>query len=328
MVDDAFRLFKNTREWLSPKLTKSAFLDKGVLTPEEFVRAGDHLISVCPSWSWASGEKNKLRPYLPKDKQFLTTKGVPCYRRATTLDAAEVLEISYKSNLGGSNDSDWFAPELAMPANEDDEAVFVDHNEINVNADSTSKQFESEVTIDDAAHITIDDESEVTIATSALEKDDNLGEDDSLALDDAAIVKVFTNEKVSDFNSISECGIVRSRRYDVSITYDNYYKTPRIWLFGYDENGSPLSPVSVYQDIMQDYAKKTVTIDPHPHIKLMHLSIHPCQHAAAMLRILEALNECGKVPTVDQYLFIFLKFIQSVIPTIEYDYTVAIDGLG
>lgn len=40
-----------------------------------------------------------------------------------------------------------------------------------------------------------------------------------------------------------------------------------------------------------------------------------------MLRIIEALTECNKIPTVDQYLFIFLKFIQSVIPTIEYDYT-------
>lgn len=51
-------------------------------------------------------------------------------------------------------------------------------------------------------------------------------------------------------------------------------------------------------------------------------TIHPCQHSAAMLRILDSLSEGGKVPpTVDQYMFIFLKFLQSVIPTIEYDYT-------
>ncbi|RYG50110.1 hypothetical protein EON66_12185 [archaeon] len=29
-------------------------------------------------------------------------------------------------------------------------------------------------------------------------------------------------------------------------------------------------------------------------------------------------------PPVEQYLFIFLKFIASMIPTIEYDYTVAV----
>ncbi|RYH29792.1 hypothetical protein EON65_07395 [archaeon] len=50
-------------------------------------------------------------------------------------------------------------------------------------------------------------------------------------------------------------------------------------------------------------------------------SIHPCQHAPAMLTIIKALQEAGNTPTVEQYFFIFLKFIQSVVPTIEYDYT-------
>lgn len=52
-------------------------------------------------------------------------------------------------------------------------------------------------------------------------------------------------------------------------------------------------------------------------------SVHPCQHAAAMLNIIRALKDCGAtVPSVEQYLFIFLKFIQSMVPTIEYDYTI------
>jgi len=268
------------------------------------------LIRICPSWTWESGDINKLKTYLPKDKQFLTTKGVPCYRRATDLDADELLDKSYESFLG-NDDTDWYAPELAIPNNDDDDAVLVEHNDLKKSNEETTTKIE------------------VAIATATIENDDDFGEDDSLALDDAAIpVKVIANEKVDGtLSSIGECGIVRSRRYDVSITYDNYYKVPRIWLFGIDENGSPLSPLSVMQDVMQDYARKTVTIDPHPHMKIMQLSIHPCQHAAAMLRILDALNECGKVPQVDQYLIIFLKFIQSVIPTIEYDYTVSVDGL-
>ncbi len=47
-----------------------------------------------------------------------------------------------------------------------------------------------------------------------------------------------------------------------------------------------------------------------------------------MLRIVEALRECGDVPVVEQYLFIFLKFVQSVVPTIEYDYTVDVQVRG
>ncbi|KFG36920.1 putative autophagy-related protein 3 atg3, partial [Toxoplasma gondii p89] len=29
--------------------------------------------------------------------------------------------------------------------------------------------------------------------------------------------------------------IVAARSYDLSITYDKYFQTPRIWLFGYSE---------------------------------------------------------------------------------------------
>ena len=50
-------------------------------------------------------------------------------------------------------------------------------------------------------------------------------------------------------------------------------------------------------------------------------SIHPCRHGPAMTKIIEALRETGTTPTIEQYLPIFLKFIQSVVPTIEYDYT-------
>lgn len=47
-----------------------------------------------------------------------------------------------------------------------------------------------------------------------------------------------------------------------------------------------------------------------------------------MLRIIEALQECGNIPVVDSYLFIFLKFVQSVIPTIEYDHTMDVKVRG
>ena len=121
-----------------------------------------------------------------------------------------------------------------------------------------------------------------------------------------------------------DCVVIKSRKYDISITYHNYYRTPQVWLLGYDENGSILSPACVFQDIMSDYAHRTVTLDPHPHLSTPHASIHPCQHGPAMLRIIKALIEAEKTPSVDQYLFIFLKFIQSVIPTIEYDFTFAV----
>lgn len=38
-----------------------------------------------------------------------------------------------------------------------------------------------------------------------------------------------------------------------------------------------------------------------------------------MKRIIDHLNEAGSELRVDQYLLIFLKFIASVLPTMEYD---------
>ena len=59
--------------------------------------------------------------------------------------------------------------------------------------------------------------------------------------------------------------IVKVRKYDLSITYDFYTQTPRLWLTGYSEKGNPLKQEEIFQDIAADYAKKTVTMENHPH---------------------------------------------------------------
>lgn len=60
--------------------------------------------------------------------------------------------------------------------------------------------------------------------------------------------------------------ILATRTYDLNITYDKYYQTPRLWLSGYDEKQKPLTINEMYEDISQDHAKKTVTMEYHPHI--------------------------------------------------------------
>lgn len=314
------RLFRSTREWLQPVLTSSAFLERGVLTPEEFVRAGDQLVACCPTWQWYEGETAKNRPYLPKEKQFLMTRGVPSYCRVAHMNSTAVVDGIVEGGLEG--DRDWEAPTLQPMADYDsDEEVLVDATD---SLDLSPKE-------------PIEGQKQITNAVAAQDDEYADMEDESLALDEATQIESIAGSKPSSSSSSKTSGVLRSRRYDVTMTYDKYYQTPRIWLFGYNENGSPLPPEAVFQvmslcimtiqlknptqDVMQDYAKKTVTIDPHPHISRPFASIHPCQHANAMKKILDTLSECGKVPDVDQYLFIFLKFIQSVVPTIEYDYT-------
>ncbi|ETW49632.1 hypothetical protein PFMALIP_02340 [Plasmodium falciparum MaliPS096_E11] len=95
--------------------------------------------------------------------------------------------------------------------------------------------------------------------------------------------------------------LMKIRTYDVSITYDKYYQTPRIWLFGYNE------------------------YDPHPCTGVMTASIHPCKHAEAILNVVNNWISEEKEPRHDLYLLFLLKFISGVIPTIEYDFTTDIE---
>ncbi|XP_049853081.1 ubiquitin-like-conjugating enzyme ATG3 isoform X3 [Schistocerca gregaria] len=116
--------------------------------------------------------------------------------------------------------------------------------------------------------------------------------------------------------------IIHTRTYDLHITYDKYYQTPRLWLSGYDEKRKPLTVEQMYEDVSQDHAKKTVTMETHPHMPGPPMaSVHPCKHAEVMKKIIQTVTEGGGELGVHMYLIIFLKFVQAVIPTIEYDYT-------
>lgn len=119
--------------------------------------------------------------------------------------------------------------------------------------------------------------------------------------------------------------ILRTRTYDLSITYDKYYQTPRLLLVGYDEQGLPLPPHKALSDISQDHAHKTVTLEQHPHLQVQVASIHPCKHAEMMKKFLERLRQGGKEVRLDQYLVVFLKFMSGVIPNIDYDHTISLE---
>lgn len=111
----------------------------------------------------------------------------------------------------------------------------------------------------------------------------------------------------------------------MSITYDFYYHTPRLWLIGYSETGQLLTEKEIFEDIMADYANKTVTMEPHPHLGIKQASIHPCNHAKVMKKIIDTIVLNGGTPQVHQSLFVFMKFISSVVPTIEYDFTIDLE---
>lgn len=319
-------------EYLTPVLKNSLFLENGVLTPEEFVAAGDLLVHTCPTWQWQSGDPNLARPFLPAGKQFLLTRNVPCMQRVGALEEGYSGEIEVE--CGDEGEDGWLETHTAKT--EDTGDIIGD----DIGTIGSSGVIESSARlvenygddIDDIGDILGEAKAAPSIMGGVVIREDHISdeyadmasfEDENLVADDSAIL--MTAEEPSDNDNI-----IRTRRYDLSITYDKYYQTPRLWLFGYDESGQPLSQEAVFEDIMQDYANRTVTMEVHPHIPgVSHASIHPCRHAAVMKKITDHIVDGGNAPRVDQYLFFFLKFIQSVVPTINYDYTLAMDvGAG
>ncbi|KAI0204220.1 autophagocytosis associated protein [Astrocystis sublimbata] len=70
------------RDKYTPVTHTSTFRKTGQVTPEEFLAAGDYLVFKFPTWSWAEADSDSQRvDHLPPDKQFLVTRGVPCNRR-------------------------------------------------------------------------------------------------------------------------------------------------------------------------------------------------------------------------------------------------------
>eukprot|EP00605_Chrysophyceae_sp_TOSAG23-4_P003047 GSChrysophyteH1.ASY1.ANO1.3352.1 assembled CDS len=266
MLKNVLQLALDTREYLTPVLNESAFLEEGVLTPDEFVSAGTALATNCPTWQWMSSDEGKEKSWLPSDKQYLMTRGVACFRRVSDLDSSTEVDREI---------DDWCAPTFDK------------------NMRSDNDDFE-------------------------LVESENM--DSSLALDASAVPPGSMSTIGNDLTMSTPT--LQPRRYDCYLTYDKYYRTPRIWLAGYSETGSPLTAAQMFQDVMIDYARKTVTIEAHPHVRnLMCASIHPCRHASAMKTIIDSIGHSNNMLRADQSLFIFLKFCQSVIPTIEYDFT-------
>ena len=291
--------FKGAAESVMTTRTTSAFVEKGVVTPEEFVVAGDFLVQQCPTWAWQAGDPKHAKPYLPKDKQFLVTRNVPCRERAAAMEQFAGKEV----HLSG-DDEGWVEAggDGAGDAGDADDIPDIDAGVAGVS-------------LSDAAHKSSDAESDASSDIPDMEDFVDVAAEEE---DEASLAAAPPNYR-------DDAHILKTRTYDLSISYYKYYQTPRVWLHGYDERRNALDPKKAFEDISAEHAKKTVTIDPHPHTGAPSASIHPCKHGPVMKKLVDAASAAtGKEPNVEHHLLVFLKFIASVVPTIEYDYTLAI----
>lgn len=265
--------FHEVRQTFTPVLRESAFLERGVLTPEEFVSAGDQLVRAQHQWTWVSGEPESRKSYLPNDRQYLFFRGAVCSARSTSL-----VESTGATKL--VEDGEWVCDGTVKDNDEYEDFT----------TEATPPTSNSPI-----APMDEDEYIDATVATMQLA------------------------------DTTASPPIVEHRFYNVSILYDNYYRTPRVYLQGTTSAGVQLTPEQMLEDVIQDYAGKTATLEKHPHQPSTgpHISIHPCRHAETMVRLLQgtAGDGGGQAPTVASYMGFFLKFIASMIPTIEYDYS-------
>lgn len=293
------------REYLTPINNESNFHSTGEISPDEFVKAGDYLVFKFPTWQWGSCPPQLRKNFLPADKQFLVTRHVPSYRRVS----------SYLPELVDEKDADG---EWDMPCFKPTELGNQRKGDTSVEEVITAAQKSEIDDLDDLIEDDVEDDVEGLTRTTQ-------GSD--LDVED------------EDFMNI-DSDMLLTRKYDLYISYLTSYRVPKMYLVGFNANGIPLLPNQMYEDISGDYKDKTATIENLPmSYNTTSVSIHPCKHSSVMkvfmkhskLAGLQKLNngEEGEIPAsendtgirVDQYLVVFLKFIASVTPGIEYDFT-------
>ncbi|BGP00493.1 Autophagy-related protein 3 [Rhodotorula toruloides] len=293
--------FWAVRDYLAPVLRDSKFKETGRITPDEFVAAGDFLVYKFPTWQWEAGEPGKARDFLPKDKQYLISRNVPCLRRVSQLgqqggandEYAETLmhftaELDEGEVAAGDAGDEWVATHTSakdpnstseipvigdIPDVDDPSAGSSSHavDGLSSHLADTSIQADDIPDLDDIPDM--DDED--AIGGGLIEEEDD------------AAVKV---EPVKKEGGRSD-NIIQVRTYDCMITYDKYYQTPRMWLLGYDEQKRPLPPTSALEDVSSDHALKTVTIEPFPHSSSLSIaSVHPCKHSSVMKKVIERMD--------------------------------------
>jgi ubiquitin-like-conjugating enzyme ATG3 len=54
------------------------------------------------------------------------------------------------------------------------------------------------------------------------------------------------------------------------------------------------------EDVSEEHARKTITVEGHPNLSLSAASIHPCRHGETMKRLVDNIVENGGAFQIEQ----------------------------
>ncbi|KAL8732263.1 MAG: hypothetical protein Q9166_002835 [cf. Caloplaca sp. 2 TL-2023] len=256
------------RDRFAPITHNSTFRTTGQITPEEFLLAGDYLVYKFPTWSWSDASPPAKRvSYLPAGKQYLVTRGVPCHRR---------LDDNFAGDAG--QDEAMVQDELGRGKGGADVAGGDDDGWLRTGGMGASQEarMRDVRTLGEMGEVQVGEEEEEEIPDMEDEEDD-----------EEAIIRDPKGQSTT----------APTRTYTLYITYTPYYRTPRFYLSGYLSPSVPLPPTQMMEDIVGDYADKTVTLEDFPFFDagVKMASVHPCRHASVMKVLLDRADAALKL---------------------------------
>ena len=153
----------------------------------------------CPTWQWIAGDSSKKKDYFPADKQYLVTRNVPCLSRV-----AQMQDQVLKNEENDEEGDDGFYLTGKVPGNS------LDNNQFIQDIDQAT------------AKLSIKDEH------SPMKEEDIPDLENIPDLDDD-LEGFGTVDQPDDPATLAPAAvpdnILRTRTYDISITYDKYYQT-------------------------------------------------------------------------------------------------------
>lgn len=339
-----YRKIKEKEEEERMRYKKDELYSKGTFNVKQFIEACDYLISKYPSFKWNGSSEDYDKKILPENKKYLSST---VYSYESKKEYLKKNEITTTEKI---LDSDWVDISLKdrkykmqqilekykqyIKYKKDNDSFIIERTKENCKSDDDDFIIEEDFEIEDDCKIKddceIEDDCEIKIMClfmlrKKLKKEEykNKIKDELQKSSDKAIYKACClpdNQFFGIIKYIYEKNPKKKvfKTFDISITYDLYYKVPKISFIGYDNKGKLLTKAEEMG--LDFYHYNAFVSDKNWNTNENCYSIHPCRTSNLILKIIDILKRNNENIEVGDILTLFLKItMQNLFPEILFD---------